>query len=63
VAYLKKIETPRCRTCGARASVEVFNNRNSSCGCYCARCGRSKLKEFQQQEERVAVAVARKEEG
>lgn len=50
MAYIKQMERPRCRTCGGRASVEVFNNRNSSCGTYCVRCGKAKVKELDRQE-------------
>lgn len=36
-AYSKDIPKPLCRTCGWKASKEVFNRFNASCGFYCAR--------------------------
>lgn len=48
-------EPPQCRTCGARASVEVFNAAGHSCGCFCLRCGRLTFKALQRQEKQRVV--------
>jgi len=35
---------PRCHTCGRRAAFEVFDAQSRSCGYFCKRCGKKKLK-------------------
>lgn len=36
-AYATRIPEHSCRQCGRRATYEVFNARNATCGFYCAR--------------------------
>ena len=40
----------QCGTCSARATVEVFDAAERSCGCFCLRCGRLKLERLTQLE-------------
>jgi len=42
-------DSPRCRSCAKRASVEVFTSLNQSRGYFCLHCGRQKLKELEQE--------------
>lgn len=34
---------PQCSVCSARATVEVFDSAEHSCGYFCLCCGRQKL--------------------
>ena len=43
MAYALEINRPRC-SCGAPATVRVFNNRNAPCGEFCRRCGAAAVK-------------------
>lgn len=45
--HLRPIHKRTCRQCGARASVELFNDRNSSLGDYCARHGKTAVAELE----------------
>lgn len=43
----------RCTRCNvARATVEVVNNRNNSCGKFCRRCGEKKVNELNKAEKK-----------
>jgi hypothetical protein len=44
VAYLKYLQV-KCAACPKRASKEVFDRWNGSCGKFCARCAEAKLKQ------------------
>ena len=42
-AYSIPLGKPRC-DCGARASFEVFNRFNATCGKFCKKCAERKVK-------------------
>lgn len=50
MAHLRSIEQA-CLTCGGRATVQLFNNRNGDLGVYCKRDGDKALKELQARED------------
>lgn len=53
MAYLVDIEA-RCSKCKtARATCELFNRRNGSCGKYCRPCGKKELKKQQEEEKKT----------
>lgn len=56
MAYILVLAKPRCRTCKASCSHEVFNRFNESCGRYCAKHAKQRLKELCEAE-RVPMAV------
>jgi len=44
MAYLRDIRDD-CSACGMRrATFELFNRRNGSCGKFCKQCGKVRLK-------------------
>lgn len=44
MSHLRPIPKRQCAECGwKRATVELFNDHNSSLGYFCGRCGRMKL--------------------
>lgn len=47
-SYSKDIPKPLCRACRARASKEVFNRFNASCGYYCARHAQQEIDSLNQ---------------
>ena len=49
MAYIKELKV-KCVTCDKRATKEVFDRWNGSCGKYCTDCARRKLKEKLAQE-------------
>jgi LRP1 type putative zinc finger protein len=53
MAYSKNIEH-KCQSCGNRATREIFNARNSSCGYYCPAHAKVKIAELNAAEKRTA---------
>jgi hypothetical protein len=54
MAYLRKLERPKC-CCGKPATVELINRYNASCGQYCARCGARAHKQLCESEKAQAA--------
>jgi hypothetical protein len=55
-----RLTTPRCIECGEKATIEVFNRFNSSCGKFCNRHGAKKVARLDEVE-RIEIAPAPKE--
>jgi hypothetical protein len=51
VAHLSSIEQ-ECKSCGARASVAVFNSQNGQVGVFCRRHGTKALERIKADEAR-----------
>lgn len=47
-SYSKDIQKPLCRVCRARATKEVFNTFNASCGFFCARHAKQEIETLNQ---------------
>jgi hypothetical protein len=54
MAWLRNI-VYRCQRCGRTAAVEVFNNRNSSHGYFCKRCGAAEVRRLDKEEAALAA--------
>lgn len=56
-AHLRDLPQPKCLTCHGRATVELYNTRNSALGTYCRRDGAKALKQKLAEDERLSAST------
>jgi hypothetical protein len=44
MAYIKSLEQ-KCESCGKKATKEVIDRWNGSCGSFCTECAKTRLKQ------------------